>query len=100
VGRTRDRARILGISDQAVFYAGGVWSMLPWTPDAGAALRYARKIDPKYLVLDREYAGERPYITAWMATGVPDPAARTVFTIPERGTPQLTIVRWTGGSAR
>ena len=89
-----DHRRILGISDQSVYYADGDWSMLPWAPDEETALRYARKIDPDYIVLNDEYAAERPYVRAWLAFGIPDRAARPVFSIKRAGTSVLTIVRW------
>jgi 4-amino-4-deoxy-L-arabinose transferase-like glycosyltransferase len=87
-------SRILSISDQSVFYAGGTWWMLPYAPDDGTALRYVNKIDPDYVVLDSDYAAERPYVTKWLAAGIPDRRARVVYTHGDVGGPTVAIVRW------
>jgi hypothetical protein len=87
-------ARILSISDQSVYYANGVWWMLPTVPDNGTALRYVRKLQPDFIVLDRDYAAERPYVTAWLASGLPDPAARVVYTLGDRSAPTIDVVKW------
>ncbi len=86
-------ARILSISDQSVFYAGGTWWMLPYAPDAATALRYVEQVNPRYVVLDSEYASERPYVTKWLAAGIPDPRARVVFTLKDPTGPSIAIVR-------
>lgn len=88
-------ARILSISDQAVFYAAGTWSMLPYAPDAGAALRYVQKEQPNFVVLDGDYANERPYIIAWLTSGIPDARARRVYAGSEPGVAPIAIVQWT-----
>ena len=87
-------ASILSISDQAVYYAGGVWSMLPWAPNDDAALRYVRKLRPDFIVLDRGYASERPYVIAWMRSGIPNSGARVLYTVAEGGAPAVEVLRW------
>jgi 4-amino-4-deoxy-L-arabinose transferase-like glycosyltransferase len=91
-----ENARIASISDQAVYYAKGIWFMLPWAPSDDAALRYMRGQRPDFIVLDLDDAIERPYITAWMKSGVPDPRARVVYTVAEGGTPTVEVVRLNG----
>lgn len=89
-------SRILSISDQAPFYAHGTWLMLPYAPDANAALRFVRKVQPDYIVLDSDYAAEHPYVKQWLESAVPDARARAVYALPdERGTPEIRIFRWT-----
>jgi 4-amino-4-deoxy-L-arabinose transferase-like glycosyltransferase len=88
--------RVLSISDQSVYYARDVWSMLPWSPDEASALRYLKRLDPAYVVLNGEYASERPYVLNWLAAGIPDRAAQAVYTVRQNGAPALTIVRWHG----
>jgi 4-amino-4-deoxy-L-arabinose transferase-like glycosyltransferase len=87
-------ARILSISDQSVYYARGTWSMLPYAPDASVALRYVAKVRPDYIVLDREYAIERPYVSAWLDHGIPDRRAVLVQTVGGTGTTTVAIYRW------
>jgi hypothetical protein len=87
-------ARILSISDQSVYYARGVWSMLPYAPDNAVALRYVERVAPDYVVLNREYAGERPYVVAWLEHGIPDRRAVLVQTIGAPGAPTLAVYRW------
>jgi 4-amino-4-deoxy-L-arabinose transferase-like glycosyltransferase len=88
--------RVLGISDQSVYYARDVWSMLPWSPDNATALRYLKRLAPQYVVLNREYASERPYVLDWLASGIPDRGAEPVYTLRQNGVPVFTIVRWHG----
>jgi 4-amino-4-deoxy-L-arabinose transferase-like glycosyltransferase len=87
-------SRILSISDQSVFYAGGTWWMLPYTPDDDTALRYVKKVDPNYVVLDSDYAAERPYVMKWLASGIPDRRARVVFSLKPPGGPDIALIRW------
>jgi 4-amino-4-deoxy-L-arabinose transferase-like glycosyltransferase len=91
-------ARMLSISDQAVFYAGGTWWMLPYAPDDATALRYLHKIDPDYVVLDSEYASERPYVNHWLASGIPDRRARVVFRSNGADGVSIAVVRWSAGA--
>jgi hypothetical protein len=87
-------ARTLSISDQAVFYSGGTWWMLPYAPDDATALRYLQNVDPAYLVLDSDDAAERPYVRHWLASGVPDPRAKVVFRSGGADGPEIAVVRW------
>ena len=87
-------ARILSISDQAPYYAGGVWFMLPDAPSDDAALRYVRLKRPDFIVLDDEYAAERPYVTAWLRSAIPDARAHTVYRSSDPNAPALEIVTW------
>jgi hypothetical protein len=87
--------QILAVSDQSVFYANGTWAMLPYVPRDGLALAYVRKKNPRYLVLDRDQATERPYILAWLSHGVPDARARLVHVVGEPSHPDAAIYRWT-----
>jgi 4-amino-4-deoxy-L-arabinose transferase-like glycosyltransferase len=87
--------RILTVSDQSVYYANGTWSMLPYVPRADLAIAYVRQKAPRYLVLDRDQAPERPYVNAWLAGGVPDPHARLVHTIGDARHPDAAIYQWT-----
>ena len=91
-----DRAgdRILAISDQSVYYARGIWAMLPAAPDASVALRYVAQQKPDYVVLNREYAAERPYVVAWLDHGIPDRRAQLVDRIDSGGVPVVAIYRW------
>ena len=89
-------SRMLSISDQAVFYAGGTWWMLPTAPDDRTALRYLEKTNPVYVVLDSDYASERPYVDHWLASGIPDARARVVFRSTEAGGSQIAVMRWNG----
>jgi 4-amino-4-deoxy-L-arabinose transferase-like glycosyltransferase len=86
-------ARILSISDQAVFYANGIWYMLPYAPSDDAARRYVQKLHPDFVILDREFAAERPYVTTWLASSIPIAGARIVYARSEGGTPSIQIVR-------
>ena len=79
---------------QSVFYAGGTWWMLPYTPDDDTALRYVKKVDPNYVVLDSDYAAERPYVMKWLASGIPDRRARVVFSLKPPGGPDIALIRW------
>jgi hypothetical protein len=88
-----ENARIASISDQAVYYANGTWFMLPWAPSDDAARRYVARLRPDFIVLDRDDASERPYITAWMASGVPDSRAHVVYTVANGGTPSVQVIR-------
>lgn len=87
--------QILTVSDQSVFYANGTWAMLPYVPRDALALRYVRKKNPRYLVLNRDQAAERPYIAAWLSHGVPDARARLVHVVGDPGHPDAAIYRWT-----
>lgn len=87
-------ARILSISDQVAYYADGLWSMLPVSPDDASALRYLEDVDPDYVVLDREYASERPYVERWLDHGIPAPQAREVHAIGAAGEPALAVYAW------
>lgn len=84
-------ALILSVSDQSVYYARGAWSMLPYAPGAGVALRYVRAKDPRYVILDRSLADQRPYITQWLDHGVPLPGARLIHRIGDPAAPELAI---------
>jgi 4-amino-4-deoxy-L-arabinose transferase-like glycosyltransferase len=86
-------SRILSISDQAPFYADGTWFMLPYAPSDDAARRYVQKIHPDFVVLDREFAAERPYATTWLASGIPIAGAQIVYARSDRGAPSIQIVR-------
>jgi 4-amino-4-deoxy-L-arabinose transferase-like glycosyltransferase len=86
-----ENARIASISDQAVYYAKGIWFMLPWAPSDDAALRYVRGQTPDFIVLDRDDASERPYVIAWMKSGVPDARARVVYSVADDGSPTPTV---------
>ena len=91
-------ARVLSISDQAVFYANGTWFMLPYAPGNDAARRYVLKIHPQFVVLDREFAVERPYVTAWLNSGMPIPGARVVYARSEAGLRSIEIIRLPDGA--
>jgi 4-amino-4-deoxy-L-arabinose transferase-like glycosyltransferase len=93
-------ARILAISDQAVFYAGGIWTMLPYAPDDETALRYVREKQPEFLILNSEYAAERPYVTAWLKSAIPGSRARVVYALTEPGGPTIQILRWNDAGTR
>ena len=68
--------------------------MLPYAPDNDAALRYVRKEHPDFIVLDSDYAAERPYVTTWLASAIPDPHARVVYALARPGEPAIQIVKW------
>jgi hypothetical protein len=68
--------------------------MLPYTPDDDTALRYVKKVDPNYVVLDSDYAAERPYVMKWLASGIPDRRARVVFSLKPPGGPDIALIRW------
>jgi 4-amino-4-deoxy-L-arabinose transferase-like glycosyltransferase len=87
-------ATMLGISDQSVYYAGGVWVMLPTVPDDETALRYVALRRPAYVILDREYAADRPYVSAWLDRGIPDRRAHEVYMLGDRPHPTLAIYAW------
>jgi Dolichyl-phosphate-mannose-protein mannosyltransferase len=87
--------RIMTVSDQSAFYANATWTMLPYVAHDQLALDYVRHKDPRYLVLDRDTADERPYVIAWLAHGVPDPRARLVHVIGDPRAPDAAIYRWT-----
>jgi 4-amino-4-deoxy-L-arabinose transferase-like glycosyltransferase len=91
--------RILAVSDQSVYYAHGTWSMLPYVPRADLAIAYVRLKAPRYLVLDRYEADERPYVAAWLAGGVPDAHAQLVHTIGDPRHPDAAIYRWNASAA-
>ena len=86
--------RILTVSDQSVYYANGTWAMLPYVSRDELAIAYVRHKDPRYLVLDRTQADERPYILAWLAHGVPDARAQLVHVIGDPRNPDAAIYRW------
>jgi 4-amino-4-deoxy-L-arabinose transferase-like glycosyltransferase len=86
--------RILGISDQGAYYANAIWSMLPVAPDDETALRYVAAVRPAYVMLDREYADERPYVIHWLDRGIPDPRARRIFVSGSPHTPTLSVYAW------
>jgi 4-amino-4-deoxy-L-arabinose transferase-like glycosyltransferase len=86
-------SRILSISDQVVFYANGTWFMLPYAPNDDAARRYVQKLHPDFVVLDRDFAAERPYVSAWLGSAIPVPGAEVVYARAEHGTPSIQIVR-------
>ena len=87
-------ATLLSISDQAVYYAGGVWVMLPTVPDDATALRYVVLRRPDYVILDREYAAERPYVTEWLDRGIPDSRAREVYALGDAAHRTLAVYAW------
>lgn len=89
-----DGAHILSISDQSVYYAHGIWSMLPVAPDDATALEYVRRKAPDFIVLDGDYASERPYVTAWMNHGLPDRAAQVVYALGDERHRTLVILKW------
>lgn len=84
---------ILDVSDQSAYYAGGTWSMLPYTPRPGVALAYVLRKNAQYLVLDRSLAGDRGYVTQWLAHGVPDPRAQLVYASGDAREPDVAIYR-------
>lgn len=91
-----DPGRILSVSDQSVYYAGGTWSMLPYTTRADVALEFVRAKSPHYLVLNRSLVDERTYVAQWLAHGVPDSHAQLVHVIGDPRDPDVAIYRWSG----
>lgn len=87
-------ARVLSISDQTPYYAGAVWFMLPYAPSENTALRYVRSQSPDFIVLNDEYAAERPYVSSWLRSAIPDPRAHVVYRSSEADAPALVIVKW------
>lgn len=86
--------RVFSISAQSVYYADATWLMLPYTVHAQTALAYVREKHPQWLILDREYAGERPYVLEWLRTGIPDTHARLIATVGDPRHPDAAVYRW------
>lgn len=91
-------ATILEVGDQAAYYGHGIWRMLPWAPDADIALRYLRSKEPDFIVLNAEDAAERPFMQAWLRSGIPDRRAEPVLVIGDAHDPDLVLYRWNGGT--
>lgn len=85
--------RVMSVEPQIPYYAAGTFLPLPYA-DGSMALRYIRTKHPDFVVLTEESSGVTPYIADWLASGIPDPAARLVYrTGRERG-PLVLVYEW------
>jgi hypothetical protein len=92
------QATIVDVSTRTAFYAGGVWSPLPYG-DERAARRYLTARHPTYVVLDSRRAGQYPPLRRWFADGLPATLGRRVLTLSDGTGRVLSLYRWNGSTA-
>jgi 4-amino-4-deoxy-L-arabinose transferase-like glycosyltransferase len=67
------RPKIMETTDIVSYYSGGIWRPLPYA-NARTALRYIARIHPDYVVISAKDQHRRPYLTDWVAHGIPSHA--------------------------
>jgi 4-amino-4-deoxy-L-arabinose transferase-like glycosyltransferase len=75
------------------YYGGARWMAFPYA-DAGAALRYIRKLHPDYLVLVESHAARVPYMQTWIANGIPTPDLQRAYDRRYDENERIVIYRW------
>jgi 4-amino-4-deoxy-L-arabinose transferase-like glycosyltransferase len=84
---------IMDVSSVFAFYAGGTHLYLPYC-EAGTALRYFAKKNPDFIVLSSHTSALRPYLPAWIETGIPDSRATLVYSRPWSDGGKIIVYRW------
>jgi len=84
---------IMDVGSVFTFYAHGTHLYLPYC-DAATALRYIAKERPDYIVLSSHASSIRPYLKAWIETGIPDTRATLVYSRPEVEGGMIVVYHW------
>ena len=91
--QTPPPVRIMDGGSQVAYYAGADLTFLPYTDNAHA-VEYVSQVAPGFIVLTSRSAGDRPYTSAWLADGIPDPRAVPVYDSGDAQGQRVRIFRW------
>jgi 4-amino-4-deoxy-L-arabinose transferase-like glycosyltransferase len=75
------------------YYSFSYEWIFPFT-DSATALRYIRKKNPDYILLDSADSHWTPYYEDWLSGGIPDPAAVAIYDKDFPGERRLVIYQW------
>jgi len=92
----RANATVMDLSMVPAYYAAATVEYLPWA-EAGVALKYIHSHPADYIVLRSQSQWQAPYMSTWLAGGIPDPCASPVKTFLEHGDGRIVVYSWTCG---
>jgi len=87
-------ATVLTIGMVTPYYAGALARVLPYTDDASAAA-YLHLKNPDLIILRGDEERQRPYLSAWLRTGIPDPCARLAYRVGDQLERSVVVYQWT-----
>jgi len=80
-------------SSVVAYYSGGYYWSLPYA-ESDVALRYIAGRNPDFIVLNGRLMELRPYLRSWIEQGIPNRAARLVYSSGETLEDRILIYQW------
>jgi 4-amino-4-deoxy-L-arabinose transferase-like glycosyltransferase len=84
---------ILADNNIVTFYAKGNLILYPYC-DSATALRYIRKKNPDFIIVDYLGIGHSPYLEDWLNNGIPDPQAEEIYQGGNSTAGKIRIFSW------